>query len=162
MSFTRFHDDPCRIKKQLQESVDQSLYYLNVPGNGTNMPFIEDPHIRLQKWGANIGTNMINVDSDLRGLTRKSNRDCEKINEYNVQKATNRSYYYPTNKQSITKQPRATNPAWTARDLEQNHRQILLEDPQKNVEIPFRNNINTQLLEKDYFLPQLPQLRTSN
>ena len=34
MSFTRFHDDPCRMLKQLQESTDIGFYHLNVPGNG--------------------------------------------------------------------------------------------------------------------------------
>ena len=33
MSFTRFHDDPARIQKQLQESTDQGNYMINVPGN---------------------------------------------------------------------------------------------------------------------------------
>tara|TARA_X000001036_G_scaffold65848_1_gene56579 strand:- start:58 stop:540 length:483 start_codon:yes stop_codon:yes gene_type:complete len=158
MSFTRFHDDPCRIKKKLQESVDQSLYYLNVPGNGTNLPFIEDPHVRLQQWGANLRTNTVELDSDLKGLTRRLNRDCKQLNDYKSPRVWSRAKIYPDNKQPITQQPRSTNPAWTARDLEQNHRQILLEDPQRNFEIPFRNNLNTQLLEKDYFLPKLPKV----
>ena len=34
MSFTRFNDDPCRIKKQLQQSTDQCRWIMNVPGNG--------------------------------------------------------------------------------------------------------------------------------
>ena len=34
MAFTRFHDDPCRINKQLQESTGTGRYMLNVPGNG--------------------------------------------------------------------------------------------------------------------------------
>ena len=34
MSFTRFHDDPCRIEKQMQESTGLGKYMLNVPGNG--------------------------------------------------------------------------------------------------------------------------------
>ena len=29
MSFTRFHDDPCRIEKQLQESTGTGKYMLN-------------------------------------------------------------------------------------------------------------------------------------
>ena len=48
MAFTRFHDDPCRIAKQLQESTDQGSYYLNVPGNGMNPNFFVDSHIRSQ------------------------------------------------------------------------------------------------------------------
>ena len=57
MSFTRFHDDPCRITKQQQESTDQGKWILNVPGNGDKPCFMIDPSIRLQKWGANLLTN---------------------------------------------------------------------------------------------------------
>ena len=82
MSFTRFHDDPCRIEKQLQESTGTGKYMLNVPGNGSKPCFMEDPFIRMQKWGANLQTNSINLESDLKGLTRKLNNDCEKVNDY--------------------------------------------------------------------------------
>ena len=78
MAFTRFHDDPCRIKKDLQELTGLGRYMLNVPGNGVNMPFMEDPYIRMQKWGSNLMTNTVNLESDLMGLTRSSNRDCIK------------------------------------------------------------------------------------
>ena len=80
MAFTRYHDDECRIEKQLQESTDQGRYMLNVPGNGVNMPFIDDPHIRMQYWGANLTNNTVNLESDLRGLTRRINRDCIDVN----------------------------------------------------------------------------------
>ena len=70
MSFTRFHDDPCRIAKQLQESTGTGKYMLNVPGNGDKPCFMEDPFCRLQKWGANLQTNSINLESDLLGLSR--------------------------------------------------------------------------------------------
>ena len=50
MSFTRFHDDPCRISKQLEESTGIGKYMLNVPGNGMSPYFMEDPYFRMQKW----------------------------------------------------------------------------------------------------------------
>ena len=61
MSFTRFHDDPNRIKKQIDESSFAGRYMLNTPGQGMNLPFSEDPQIRLQKWGANLQTNTVNL-----------------------------------------------------------------------------------------------------
>ena len=54
MAFTRFHDDSCRIQKYLEETTNIGNYEINVPGNGINMPFINDPHLRMQKWGANL------------------------------------------------------------------------------------------------------------
>ena len=59
MAFTRFHDDPCRIKKQLQESTGPGLFMIDVPGNGLNPCFMEDPFVRMQKWGANLQTKVI-------------------------------------------------------------------------------------------------------
>ena len=96
MSFTRFHDDPCRIQKQLQESTGLGRYMLNVPGNGDKPCFMEDPYIRMQKWGANLMTNPINLESDLLGLTRNSNRDCLSENEYTLNSAKTSKINYPT------------------------------------------------------------------
>ena len=131
MSFTRFHDDPYRIEKQLQQSTDIGRYMLNVPGNGSNPHFIDDPHIRLEKWGANISKNVINLESDLRGLTRSMNRDTNDKNNYDLHKTIKHDVQYPKHTKDITEQPRATHPAWTARDLEQVNWQILHLDPRE-------------------------------
>jgi len=65
MSFTRFNDDPCRIKKQLQESTGTGRYMLNKPGWGANPCFMDDPYIRMEQWGANLQTNSINYACDV-------------------------------------------------------------------------------------------------
>ena len=57
MAFTRFHDDPSRIQKYLEETTNIGNYVINVPGNGISPFYIEDPHIRAQKWGANLSNN---------------------------------------------------------------------------------------------------------
>lgn len=147
MAFTRFHDDPNRIKKNLQESTGPGRYMLNMPGTGTNPCFMEDPYIRLQKWGANLHSNTVNLESALMGIGKNLTNDCTLINKslpYNV------AMTYPSC-QPFTEQPRATNPAWTARDLEQNNFKILPLDPQENTCIPFQNNLNTRLIERDNF-----------
>jgi len=75
MSFTRFHDDPHRIKKQLQQSTDVGRYCLNVPGPGDKPLYYEDPYIRPQLWAGNIMTNTVDIEAELFGLSRKLNRD---------------------------------------------------------------------------------------
>ena len=75
MSFTRFYDDEIRIQKQLQQQTFPGRYRINVPGQGSSMPFQEDAHVSLQQWGANLRTNTINLESDLMGLSRKIGRD---------------------------------------------------------------------------------------
>lgn len=156
MSFTRFHDDPCRIAKQLQESTGPGRYMVDVPGNGAKPCFMEDPFVRLQKWGANLQTNTINLESELLGLGRNLNRDCQSVNRYDLKTVDSKKVQYPSC-QPFTDQTRASNPAWTVRDIEQNNWEYLPLDPQENVCIPFQNNLNTRLLESDYFVPELPQ-----
>jgi hypothetical protein len=155
MSFTRFHDDPCRIQKQLQESTDVGRHTLNVPGWGDKPCYMEDPYYRLQTWGANLMTNSINLESDLRGLTRNVNRDCIKENDYQGNAIQSNEMNYPTCNPS-TEQSRVTHPAWTTRDLEQVNWSILPLNPQENTCFPFQNNLNTRILERDYFLAKGP------
>ena len=82
MAFTRFHDDPCRIQKYLDETTYIGNYEINVPGNGNNPTFINDPYLRIQKWGANLSKNKTELESDLIGITRKLNRDSIQENNY--------------------------------------------------------------------------------
>ena len=128
MSFTRFYDDPCRVRKQLQESTGPGRYMLDVPGNGLKPCFMEDPFVRLQKWGANLHSNTINLESALMGIEKKGGRDC--INQVK-QTPQNSPIQYPSC-EPFTEQPRATMPAWTARDLEQNNFLYLPLDPQEH------------------------------
>ena len=87
MAFTRFHDDPCRKIKQAQEITGPGRWVLDVPGNGDNMPFIMDPQIRAQKWGANLYTDFTDVNSSLLGIDRRISRDCLGKDEYNKNKS---------------------------------------------------------------------------
>ena len=160
MSFTRFHDDPCRIKKQLQESTGAGRYMLNKPGWGENPCFMNDPYIRMQQWGANLQTNTINLESDLMGLTRNLTKDCD-TNNYSKSAVKTEQIQYPTCN-PFTEQSRATNPAWWYRDLEQNHTYILPLNPQENTCFPFQNNLNTRILEKDNFVARAPCISNEN
>ena len=143
MAFTRFHDDPDRIMKRLQESTDQGMYYLNQPGNGDKPPFFNDPQIILQKWGANLHEDRIKVESELRGIHNKLSRTQHSI------LLTTTPIVYPTYSDEVTSQPRSTNPAWNARDLQQFSFAPLYLNPQENVELPFHANISTRILERN-------------
>ena len=155
MAFTRFHDDPCRIKKQLQESTGPGKYMLNVPGNGDKPCFMEDPFIRMQQWGANLMTNTINLESDLKGLSRNLSRDCIDKNEYRTTAVKTSQVQYP-NCEPVTDQSRATHPAWHYKDLEQVNWYILPLNPQENTCMRFENNLSTRIIERDSYVPELP------
>lgn len=65
---TRYHSDPVRIHAQNEMQTFMGRYQLETPGPGANLPFEEDPNIRLQRWGANSVYNGVQVESDLWGL----------------------------------------------------------------------------------------------
>jgi hypothetical protein len=154
MAFTRFKYDDCRTKKELQQSTDPGRWILNVPGNGSNPCYIEDPQIIIQKWGANLRTNTINLESDLRGVNRNLSRDCLGKDNYKNYNVENVAVQYPSCSKLTTEQSRATNPAWWYRDLEQVDWKYPPLNPQVNTCLPFENNLSTRILEKDYFTPK--------
>ena len=161
MAFTRFYDDECRIQKYLEESTSIGNYRINIPGTGKNPLYVNDPYLRLQKWGGNLSTNKTELESDLIGITRKLNRDNLSDNNYlnynknnNIYKVNN----YKSYQNEITHQSRTTNPAWTLRELDSintpnvpNNFKYLFLNPQEHVSIPFNNNISSRIVEKDYF-----------
>jgi hypothetical protein len=159
MAFTRFHDDPARIRKQVQESSFSGKYNLSVPGPGNYIPFYEDPHYRLQKFGNNIMTNTVHLESDLLGLTRKINHNRLDSKPYTTAVVTSRQVSFPT-KQPVVEESRATHPAWMYKDLEQSHWSYPQLNPQTakgvfsqgsfGLQKQFNENISTRLLEKDY------------
>lgn len=158
MSFTRFHYDEARTTKNLQQATDPGRYMLDVPGvqGGDNLPYVNDPHWRLTNWGANVQTSVgrdghpIDINSDLRGLTRNTNKDCFK-NHYPNTAVQTTQQQYPTIG-GLTDETRATHPAWLYRDLEQTRWIPLQLDPQENTCIPFHNNISSRIVEKDNYL----------
>jgi hypothetical protein len=158
MSFTRFHDDPGRIKKQLQISSFSGRYMLDTPGPGDNMPYLEETQMRLQRWGANQMNNTTNLESDLRGLTRRLNRDNVNLNNYKTAAPATSQKSYPKTGEFV-EESRASLPAWTFRDLEQSRWEEPLLNPQANLEKQFPSNIQTRILEKDNFTPSIPMVR---
>jgi len=155
MSFTRFHDDPNRIRKQVEESSFVGKYMLNKPGNGVDLAFQEDPQLRLQGWGANLRTNTINLESDLLGLTRKLNRDLVDINDYNRHSVSTSHVSY-RNAKPFVEESRATHPAWTYKDLDHTRWEQPFLNPLNGIEKVFHDNIQTRILEKDSFVPRIP------
>jgi len=156
MAFTRFHDDPCRIQKQLQQSTDPGRWILNVPGNGATPDYMADPHIRIQTWGGNLMTNCVDLEGELRGVNRPLSRDCLGKDQYQRFNVPSAPIQYPTNSSMYTEESRAILPAWQFRDLEQVDWYYPPLNPQENTCMPFTNNLSTRILEKDYFVAQIP------
>lgn len=142
MAFTRYYDDPDRVMKKLQESTSQGMYYLNQPGNGDAPPFISDPSIIIQGWGANMWNNRVDIETELRG-NRKLTRDGIKCPKTIPSKRTYVSY-----DKEVTSASRTIAPVWTARDVEQVGWWSLQTNPQNTAIMPF-SSTSSRLLEKD-------------
>jgi hypothetical protein len=156
MAFTRFHDDPARIQKQLQENTYIGRYQLNTPGQGKQLPFQEDPNMRLQFWGANLSTNTVQLESELRGMTRPLNRDLLEINDYK-KNPTPISFISSFGvAEPFIEESRASHPAWQYRNMNIDRWEFPWLNPQANIEKPFNENIQTRILEKDFFHPTIP------
>jgi hypothetical protein len=152
--FTRFHDDEARIEQQLRAQTFAGRYAVDTPGPGINLPFQEDPQLRLQGWGANLRTQTVNVESDLIGLTRSVTRDHTDNNDYTKFAVTSSMPSYPT-AHPMVEESRASLPAWQFRDADQTRWEQPWMNPQAHLEKPFHDNVPTRLLEKDYFRPEL-------
>jgi hypothetical protein len=150
MSLTNIRNDKCRVEKEMQIMTEEGRYMLNVPGPGNCVGFEEDPHIRLQKWGANLHNNTINVESDLKGMTRLLTKDCLVQNNYARHVPSSCGLHYKTTNPYV-EQSRATAPAWIFRELPNNRWNYLPLDPQAHIEKPFYNNISTRIIEKDNY-----------
>ena len=151
MAETRFNSDDARISKKLQQMTDPGKYHLNVPGNGLTPSYVADPHILLQKWGGNLRTHSVNLESELLGVNRPLSRDCLGKDEYQRYDFPSEPISYPECNDLYTEQSRAIAPAWMFRDLEQVNWYALPLNPQENTCLPFQNNVSTRILEKDAF-----------
>ena len=161
MAFTRFHDDPSRIKKRLEEGTFAGRYALDTPGPGSRLPYMEDPQIRLQRWGANLMTNTVNLESDLLGLSRKLNRDLTRYNDYKWNSISSEPVRYDSAPVFID-ESRATHPAWMFRDIQNDRWEEPMLNPQANIEKQFEHNVDTRLYEKDNYKPQMHVFPTND
>lgn len=163
MAFTRFHDDECRIMKQNQQATDPGRWIIDVPGNGDRPCYVMDPHIIPQKWGANLWTNSVDVQSVMLGLDRRLNRDCIVDWSSNTRMSAFRteslSSTYPVCDQFlVTDESRVSCPAWTFRDKEQVDWWPMILNPQENVMIPFRYNESSRVEPKLQVCPDIRQM----
>ena len=160
MACTRFSSDAARLQKAAAVSTYADRYYLNVPGNGgTQNVFVSDPHIRLEKWAANHRTGMVNVESDLRGMTRPYNRDLVSLNDYHRWAPESApSVSMPQDVTTVTHDTRITHPAWAYREAEIPRWEQPLVNPQMVAgrPLPFHADLNTRMIEADGFRPKMP------
>ena len=149
MAFTRIKDDNNRVKKNLEQSVRPGTYMLSVPGNGMNPDYIEDPHVRLECWAGNLDNNAIDLESDLRGMTRQLNRDEIPKNTHLTHQVDRIERQVSRINSKSTDQSLSTNPAWWHREEQQYRPDILFSNPQDNSIANFKSNTSSRIEQKN-------------
>lgn len=158
---TRFNYDTARTQKRLEESTYAIRYHLDTPGAGINLPFQDDPQIRMQKYGANMMTNTVGLENELRGMTRPINKNALDMPHPMSESMKSKPVSFPS-ANPFVEESRATHPAFMYRDLQRDNWSYLPMNPQKRIgeytqgsfglERNFQENIQTRILEKDSFL----------
>ena len=132
--FTRTKDRGNKIEYDLEELAHHNNYTFSKPGNGTSLAYMKSPQIRLQQWGGNIRTNMTEIEHDLRGQTRKLNRDNVDANDHKKNEVFSRPLVFETTsiKHEVT---RIESNRCDVLDecLKNSNKNFLFEDPQKNI-----------------------------
>ena len=132
--FTRTKDRGNKIEYDLEVLAHHNNYTFSKPGNGTSLAYMKSPQIRLQQWGGNIRTNMTEIEHDLRGQTRKLNRDNIDANDHKKNEVFSRPLVFETTsiKHEVT---RTDSNKCDVLDecLKNPNKNFLFEDPQKNI-----------------------------
>lgn len=151
--FTSFRNDPARIKKEMEISTYTGKYMLDVPGQGLDLPFIEDAQVRMQTWGANLQTNRVDLEGELFSINRKISRDYNDRDQYKNFTVESQPIQQFSSRNPFVEESRSSCPAFVYRELETNRWENPLINPQANLEKQFHDNIQTRILEKDNYIP---------
>lgn len=141
MACTRFHSDPARIRKQNEIYTYQSRYVLDTPGPGVECPFVEDPHIRLTKWGANNCDQSTDIESDLRGIGSSKRLSHNPPNYRDVMAPVVQKQY--TSVQPYVEDTRMSQPAWLLRDVQTNQWNTPMPATVPRTNTDFRDSVAT-------------------
>ena len=151
MSWTRFHDDPVRMTKEVEMSTYSGNYALNKPGPGIDLPFWEDTQIRMEKWGANLHNGFSDIESELKGIGQKLTKHPDPQQYQRLQQLSSNITYKPS--QPFVEESRTSHPAWQYRGMDRQYSRW--ENPWLNpqaklaTEKQFLDNVHTRLVEKD-------------
>lgn len=159
MASARYSNDKGRILKRNAIDTIVGRYMLDTPGQGLDLPFNADPHYRIQGWGGSAladYNNLVDINSDLRGLTRPANKDIPSLNDYTkFAVKPDAASYGQKEVNYLTDETRASNPAWMLKeaavgDMRWTATHINSQDLHY-LNKPFYENLNTRILEKDTF-----------
>lgn len=154
MSFDRLNYDPCTYQHDVNQSVRVGQYQFQTPMNPAPC-FFDDPRIRLQSQGVARCRDLISVDSEMLGITRRHTKcPTEMYPAHEYRCAPMRVPDCPGD--SWTEDTRLSNPPCTLKGTGWNRWEWLPSNPQDKALLPFQTNVNTSIVVKDNHRPLLP------
>ena len=184
MSFTNLSYDKGAYTTLLNQSVGPGVYRLGEPPiscGGQCYPY--PPTVRLQRQGDSISKNnlLVDVDSELMGITRKLSEDPNKQYQPNCvdtvcssgeacgqgvvgqckglkpgERAGDQNLRHWQDCYIPAEDTRLSNPSCNLRGTGWNRFEWLCQNPQDRVEIPFDWNISNRIVVKDNHRPCIP------
>jgi hypothetical protein len=121
MANTRISNDVDRLMEQNEMATAHGRWVASVPGPGANAPFMEDPTVRLQKWGANTWADSMAIQERYMRGTAQNPRDCIKhsVPGGRTQRTPRLTpNTFAKSRELGAENTRALCPAWTLRGLE--------------------------------------------
>ena len=168
MSFTNLKYDTPAYEHDLRESVGMLDYKLNTPQQCEEC-FPSDPNVTIQRAGVSVDANrsMIDIDSDLSGLTRKATNDPAQkflpdLNSNGLKYKEGPKIHFDDCNLPKVENTFLSNPSSNLRGTGWNRWESLCHDPQANLEHPFEWNTNSNLLARDNHRPCLHEPNDSN
>lgn len=162
-ALTRLNYDTDAYRQSLMQSVGPGRYKIGTPTQECDECFAQDPRYRLASSGNAkcIDRPLIDVDSELQGITRRASKDPAdqfQPNGGNSHKCQLKTMPTCRDAQVISEDTRLSNPPCTLRGEANgfNRWEPLCRNPQANVELPFDAYINNRLIVKDNHRPILP------
>ena len=157
MSFNGLNYDNEQYKQLLNQSVGPGVYQINQPPISCTQCYPNPPTVRLQRQGDSVDKTqpLIDVDSDLMGITRIASKDPSK-------------QYLPKDRPSddnllhlkdcfIPREScRLSNPPCTLRGTGWNRWEWLCKNPQDRINFEFNCNVSNRTLFKDNHRPCIP------
>ena len=183
MSFNRLDYDKEAYRQVLNQSVGPGVYRLGEPPISCEQCYPYPPTVRLQRQGDSISRNfpLVDVDSELMGITRKLSKDIKKqykpccednacttgevcgqgvVGNCKNRKPGQRSSDYNLKHYRDCFLPaedtRLSNPSCNLRGTGWNRWEWLCLNPQDRVEVPFDYNISNRIIVKDNHRPCIP------
>ena len=152
MSFSRLNYDDTTYKHLLRESVGPGDYVISMPRVDCKKCYFPSPDVRINHTGAGSCRDLIDVDSELMGITRKAT-NCPSSKYLPQGKDFCEQYLGEDCMGLTTEETRMSNPPCTLRGTGWNRWEWLCRNPQERVLIPFDYMVNNRLLAKDNHRP---------